>query len=196
MTSDYYYDVGAENETYSTDVMAGGTTIGGSCWWRFFINSTIWDTSVSKYAVYVMANQYTWVYAGVGSDRQTVADVKILTSVNKYTFASDQYLYLAAVPISRSVYTSFYVNISVDGELVSVDKTFHSAFWKKVSGFIILIFFFFVFLVATWLYYQKYGNFNLCRRLITCKPCRESKLCNNLFNKCFRKKTLDKVVPE
>ena len=103
--------------------------------------------------VYVLENTNTWVYAGNGEDKENIEKVKILSSVNSYSFESEGSLFLAAVPISRSLFSNFSVMISVEGTPVIVDTTYNDNFWKRVIGFCILIVVFFVFCAASWIYY-------------------------------------------
>ena len=117
----YFYLEGTENHTFFTDEMSGGTFLGGSCWWSFSVNQSYWQINVTEFAVYIMENEYIWVYAGVANDRENITEVTILTSPNKYTFPTDEFLFIAAVPTARSVYTSFYMNISIEGEPLWID---------------------------------------------------------------------------
>jgi hypothetical protein len=79
--------------------------------------------------------------------------MSVLSAVNKFTFNATQDLFIAAVPISKSTSTKFYVNINVEGYPLLIDHTYNDSFWNKVIGVCVLFGIIFMAMVGSWLYY-------------------------------------------
>lgn len=115
------------------------------------------------------------VIIGKGGSRDRVFSVEEYNNITQTYYkqiSANESLFLAAVPDWNKIDTQFIMSFNAQGYEVEVDLSFQKKFWGSVIGILVSIGVVVGASIGTWLYYQKYGNLNLCKNILTCRWCR------------------------